>query len=377
LSVTTHEELADRRAKVVAAGHATASWVRARRANWAAEPPSLPHTARQTTLEPTPVVAVTPPPPPAEPSVPLADRLAAASTAASTALKAPLDRARAVAESPVWSRVAEAPGSAARALRDPIARWTPRLLVALAVVGLGFVAVRYAPAMLKSLAERAPAALTPSTTTTAPATTTRRTALKIESTPPGARILVDGTDRGNTPLELDDVPPGKHVVTLESSVGTVQRTVTVTAGLTTEVNESIFAGFVTVYSPFEVSITEGSRAFRPDDRNEIMLPAGRHELKLSNRALGFEEVRTVELTPGQRLTLSVTPPQSSISVTATEPSEVWLDNFKLGDTPLPDTPATLGTHELVVRRAAGGERRLTITVTAKPFSIFVDFSKGP
>jgi len=373
--VTTHEESADRRAKVVAAGHATASWVRARRTAWGAAPLPLPRGARQVAAKAPVVAAPTPPGPPAEPRVPLADRVASASTAASTALKAPIDRARAVTESAVWSRVAEAPGSAVRALRDPIARWTPRLLVAIAVVGLGFVAIRYAPSILKTVADRAPAALTP-TTTTPPATTARRTALKIESTPPGARTLVDGTDRGNTPLELDDVAPGKHVVTLESSVGTVQRSVTVTAGLTTEVNESIFAGFVTVFSPFEISITEGSRAFRPDDRNEIMLSAGRHELKLSNRALGFQEIRTVDISPGQRLTLSVTPPQSSISVTATEPSEVWLDNFKLGDTPLADTPATLGTHELVVRRAGGGERRLTITVTAKPFSIFVDFSKG-
>ena len=371
--MATYEESADHRAKVVAAGHATASWVRARRATWTTEPLPLPRAPRQAAVE-TPAVVT--PPPPVQPSVPIAERLASASSAASTALKAPLDRAREVAGSSAWSRIAQAPASAARALREPLARWTPRLLVALAVVGLGFVAVRYAPSILKTVADRAPAALAPPST--APATTTvRRTALKIESTPPGARILIDGTDRGNTPLELDDVAPGKHVVTLESSVGTVQRTVTVTAGLTTEVNESIFAGFLTVYSPFEVSITEGSRAFRPDDRNEIMLSAGRHDLKLTNRALGFSEIRTVELTPGQRLTISVTPPQSSISVTANEPSEVWLDSFKLGDTPLPDTPATLGTHELVVRRASGGERRLTITVTAKPFSIFVDFSKGP
>ena len=372
--MATHEESAEHRAKVVAAGHATASWVRARRAAWAVDPLPLPQATRQAAVAPP--VAVVAPPPPAEPSVPISARLASASTAASAALKVPLEQARAVAGSPIWSRVFQAPVTLARALRDPLVRWTPRLLKALVIVGLGAVAVRYAPAILKTVADRAPAALAPATTTP-PATTAPRTALKIDSTPPGARIFVDGTDRGNTPLELDDVAPGKHVVMLESSVGTVQRTVTVTAGLVTEVNESIFAGFLTVYSPFEVSITEGSRAFRPDDRNEIMLPAGKHDLRLSNRALGFEEVRTVDLTPGQRLTISVTPPQSSISVTASEPAEVWMDNFKLGDTPLADTPATLGTHELVVRRAGGGERRLTITVTVKPLSFFVDFSKGP
>jgi hypothetical protein len=312
--------------------------------------------------------------------VPIAARLAAASTAATEALKAPVDRAVAAVSSEAAGRALKAPVGWARTIaeniRDPLARWTPRLIALLTVAGLGVAGVRYAPPLLNNLAERLkPAPAAPASTTPAARRTTG--SLKIESTPAGARIFVDGTDRGNTPIELDDVAPGKHVVMLESNVGTVQRTVTVSAGLTAEVNESIFAGFLTVYSPFDVSITEGSRAFRPDDRGEIMLPAGKHDLKLTNRPLGYEEVRTVDLTPGQRLTISITPPQSTISVAATEAAEVWMDNFKLGDTPLTDSPATLGTHDLVVRRAAGGgERRFTITVTVKPFSLFVDFNRG-
>jgi hypothetical protein len=353
------------------------SWVRARRAVWATDPLPFPRSARQTVAPPAPIPA--PPPPPAEPSVPMTARLAAASTAATEALKAPLDRARAVVSSEVATDVIRASADRARdaaeSLRDMLVRWVPRLIAAAALVGIALAGVRYAPMLLTLLSERT---RTATTTATAPVAPTRRGmgALKIDSTPPGARILVDGTDRGNTPIELDDIAPGKHVVTLESSVGTVQRTVTVTAGLVAEVNESIFAGFLTVYSPFEVSITEGTRAFRPDERGEIMLPSGKHNLKLSNRTLGFDETRTVELTPGQRLTISITPPQSTVSVTATEAAEVWLDNFKLGDTPLTDSPVTLGTHELVVRRAAGGERRFTITVTVKPYSLFVDFSRG-
>jgi len=375
--VATHEESADHRAKVVAAGHATASWIRARRATWSADPLPPPRSARPDVAR---AVAV-PPPPAAEPSVPISTRIAAASTAASEALetlKAPLDRAKAAVSSEATGQIVRASADRARDfagnVRDALVRWAPRLVAAVLLVGVAIAAVVYAPPLVKSLTERTRSAPAPA----APATTPHRTTggLKIESTPPGARILVDGTDRGNTPIELDDVAPGKHVVVLESNVGTVQRTVTVTAGLVAEVNESIFAGFLTVYSPFEVSITEGTRAFRADDRGEIMLPAGHHELKLSNRALGFEETRSVDLTPGQRLTLSVTPPQSTVTVTATEAAEVWLDNFKLGDTPLTDAPATLGTHELVVRRAAGGERRFTITVTVKPFSMFVDFSRG-
>lgn len=375
--MATHEESADQRAKVVAAGRAAASWVRTRRAAWATDPLPLPRHTRQGFTQPAPIL--TRPSHPAEPSAPTTARLAAASAAATGALKAPLDRAKAVVSSDSASDAvrtsADRVRDAAETFRDTLVRWAPRLIAALALVGIAVAGVRYAPSLLNNLSERARSATTTASAPTAPAHRTTG-GLKIDSTPPGARILVDGTDRGNTPIELDEIAPGKHVVVLESNMGTVQRTVTVTAGLVAEVNESIFAGFVTVYSPFEVSITEGTRAFRPDERGEIMLSAGKHNLKLTNRALGFDETRSVELTPGQRLTISLTPPQSTISVTATEAAEVWLDNFKLGNTPLTDSPATLGTHELIVRRATGGERRFTITVTVKPYSLFVDFSRG-
>jgi hypothetical protein len=199
--------------------------------------------------------------------------------------------------------------------------------------------------------------------------------LSILSTPPGARVLLDGTVRGVTPLSLRDVKVGRHLVVLESPAGIVRRPVTVAADAVAEVNESIFAGFVAVYAPFELSITEGTHALRLDDANEIMLPAGPHDLRLANRALGFEEVRHVDLTSGQWLALSVTPPSSTVTVNANEAAEVWLDGIRAGETPLTDRPVALGTHEIVVKRAAGGERRLTATVTVKPFALFVDFSK--
>ena len=40
---------------------------------------------------------------------------------------------------------------------------------------------------------------------------------------------MDGVARGRAPLLVDNVAPGEHLVTLESSFGTVRQTVTVTA----------------------------------------------------------------------------------------------------------------------------------------------------
>jgi hypothetical protein len=66
---------------------------------------------------------------------------------------------------------------------------------------------------------------------------------------------------------------------------------------------------------------------------------------------------------------------STLTVTATEPAEVWLDGARIGDTPLDPRPVKLGTHEVVLKRAEGGERRVTITVTVNPFALHVDLSK--
>ena len=199
--------------------------------------------------------------------------------------------------------------------------------------------------------------------------------LNILSAPEGTRVLVDGSVRGLTPLSIDDIPVGRHVVVLESPSGVVQRSVTVAADKVTEVNESIVAAFVTILSPFEVSITEGTRTFRPDDHNEITLAAGPHDLRLTNRRLMFEDRRHVDLAPAERLTISVTPPQSTVSVTASEPAEVWVDGARVGQTPLADHVVELGSHEILVKRADGGERRVTAMVTVKPFALHVDFSK--
>jgi len=60
-------------------------------------------------------------------------------------------------------------------------------------------------------------------------------------------------------------------------------------------------------------------------------------------------------------------------VTAAEAAEVWLDGARVGETPLNAAPVPLGTYELVVKRATGGERRFTVTIGAAPFTLNVDF----
>jgi len=198
--------------------------------------------------------------------------------------------------------------------------------------------------------------------------------LQVSSVPPAARVLVDGKFRGMTPLTLDDLNRGEHQVVLESAEGSVSRTVTITASESVVLEEMIFSGWVAVYSPFDLIVREGTRAFPLDDRHQIMLPPGPHELHLENRALGYDEVRRVDVKPGEVQTLQVTPPRSALTVKATADAQVWVDGVLAGDTPLVAFSVALGTHEVIVKRA-GDERRFIVTSTVKPVDLSVDFSR--
>jgi hypothetical protein len=104
-----------------------------------------------------------------------------------------------------------------------------------------------------------------------------------------------------------------------------------------------------------------------------MLPAGSHQLRLTNRALGYDAVRQVDVKPGETTPLQLAPEPSTLTVTAAEAAEVWLDGTRIGDAPVNAAPVPLGVHEVLVKRAAGGERRFTVTISAKPFTLNVTF----
>ena len=199
--------------------------------------------------------------------------------------------------------------------------------------------------------------------------------LMVRSEPEGARVLVDGRERGVTPLTLDDLTLGSHAVVLQTDQGSVRRTVVVTADDAALVSESIYAGWLKLFAPFELQITEGTRGFIMDEQNQVMLPPGPHDLRLENRALGYSETRRVQIEPGKTTSLSLVPSPSTLSVTSTLPAVVLIDGDRAGDTPLTDHPVALGTRDIVVRSASGAERKYTRSVTVAPLRIDVDFSR--
>jgi hypothetical protein len=78
--------------------------------------------------------------------------------------------------------------------------------------------------------------------------------------------------------------------------------------------------------------------------------------------------------PGEITPISIIPSMSALTVTATQPAEVFVDGERVGETPLTNRPVNVGTREVVVKSASGGERRFTKTVTVEPVRIDVDFS---
>jgi hypothetical protein len=57
-------------------------------------------------------------------------------------------------------------------------------------------------------------------------------------------------------------------------------------------------------------------------------------------------------------------------------AEVWIDGERVGDTPIGNLQAKIGTREIVFKHPELGERRTTATVTLKePVRISMDLRK--
>jgi hypothetical protein len=132
------------------------------------------------------------------------------------------------------------------------------------------------------------------------------------------------------------------------------------------------SGWVAVFAPFEVTISEGAAGVPLDDRGRAMLAPGRHRLRFQNRELGYDETRTVDVRPTATTTINLIP-QTTISVTANETAEVLIDGTRAGNTPY-NGKIPLGTHTVTVKTASA-ERQLTVAATSKPVQLEVDFSQ--
>jgi hypothetical protein len=199
--------------------------------------------------------------------------------------------------------------------------------------------------------------------------------IALTTQPAGAHVLLDGKAVGDSPLTLTDVAAGKHTLTLVTTVGSVKKTLRVEVGKTATLDVPIYSGWIAVFSPVPLDIAENGRAIGTTEQGRLMLSPGLHQLTLTNKQLGYKGVQIVDIEPGEERSISVQP-TGELNVNAVPWAEVWMNDKKVGETPVAGLQVPLGTHEIVFKNPQFPERRVTVTVSAKsPVAASVDFSK--
>ncbi len=205
--------------------------------------------------------------------------------------------------------------------------------------------------------------------------------LAVQSEPVGAKVLVDGVERGIAPLTIRDLTPGDHQVELQSNGVSARHTVTVIAGGTASLvipmsgaaTAGPVSGWVTVKAPFTLEIREGGQLLGSSDADRIMMAAGRHELELVNETLGYRATRAVQVVPGKVAAIAVELPQGVVNLNATPWAEVWIDGQRVGDTPIGNLSVAIGPHEIVFKHPQLGEKRQAVSVTlGAPIRVSID-----
>jgi serine/threonine protein kinase len=200
--------------------------------------------------------------------------------------------------------------------------------------------------------------------------------LVVNSQPEGATVILDSEVVGVTPLVLDAVSVGKHKVEITDGKVTVQRTVLIEAGKPGTLSVPVFSGWLAVFAPIRLDVSEGRRTLGSTDSGRIVLAPGRHVLTLSNRELGYTASQTVEIQPGEERVLNVKP-MGLVNLNASPWAEVWVDGTRAGETPLANLQVPLGTREFLFKHPQYGERRLTATITTTASALTVDFGRPP
>ena len=207
--------------------------------------------------------------------------------------------------------------------------------------------------------------------------------LQVRSDPAGARVSVDGLDRGVAPLTVADLQPGEHEVVVEGELGSMTQTVVIEAGVMASLMVPLGApqgapvsGWISVTAPADVQVFEGGRLVGSSQVERLMVSAGRHDLEIVNETLGYRSSRTVQVTPGRVTPVRIDFPKGTIALNALPWAEVWIDGARVGDTPIGNLELTIGAHEIVFRNPDLGEQRHAVTITAdRPARVSVDLRK--
>jgi len=166
---------------------------------------------------------------------------------------------------------------------------------------------------------------------------------------------------------------------VKGSTGSVRRTVSVKAGETLALVISSTApaapapGWLSVQSPTRLELRQYGKLIGTTDTEQLMLPAGEHDIELVNEAVGYRSTRKVTVAPGKTTTLPVELPFGSLSINAQPWAEVWIGRERVGETPIANLSRRVGSYDVTFRHPELGERRETVLVTLRqPSRLGVD-----
>ncbi len=196
-----------------------------------------------------------------------------------------------------------------------------------------------------------------------------------------SRVTIDGQFRGSTPLVVTDLAAGEHQVSIAAGSATADRKVMVQAGVTSSAAFSFaraagpVAGWLSVSAPFDLQVFDGPDLVATSGA-KVMLAAGRHDLRLVNAELGYDEARRLDIVAGQVSTVHIEPPMGAFSANARPWADVWIDGVKVGQTPLANIPIAVGPHVVVFRHPEFPDQQRTVMVTKNgPNRISADLTR--
>jgi hypothetical protein len=123
------------------------------------------------------------------------------------------------------------------------------------------------------------------------------------------------------------------------------------------------AGSLSISAPVPMRVFERGRLIGTTEAETMMLSVGTHELSFANDEVGYRVQRTVTVQAGQTSTVRLEPPVGVAHINAVPWAEVWVDDQRVGETPIGNLKIPIGTRQIVFRHPELGERRTTLLVT--------------
>jgi hypothetical protein len=204
------------------------------------------------------------------------------------------------------------------------------------------------------------------TGTSANGTAAGRGSLAVTTEPAGGTVTVDDVNHGVAPVVVPNLTPGQHQLVVRNQGAVYRRTVVLTAGNTSTVVVSAApatsAGWLSIRVPLALEVREGERLLGTTAVERIMLPTGTHQLEFSSAAAGFRATRSVRIDAGATTTLALDVPRVPVNVNAVPWGEVWIDDQRVGETPIGNHMLTLGDHRIEIRHPELGVKQLIVTV---------------